>query len=328
MKLGGPVRIPGVVDLRNKLFFFVNWERTTRRITAPPRFFSVAPQDLRENNFAATGTTMYDPASAEDPTRRLPFPNNTVPGARFHLAANELIKRLPSPNVFGADYVNNFTTSGSGPFDRDNVDIKVNQFVSERLTYFGPYRLRPHNITDPPAFGAAIGDASMGRQLGDALGRAQIAGAGLTYSFGPTLLFGGNAGFTRRRLGAQGPDLAKNYGPELLQIPGAHGPGIMQSGMPGLRICGSSNLGNADTGIPFRFRDNQCMATAHMSWVKRAYTLRWGLDYWNQEINHIQPQGGALQTARGTFVFDGNAIVLRDGTGANRFNSWAVFLPG
>ncbi len=101
--------------------------------------------------------TFYDPASPEDQTRRLPFPNNTVPGARFDLAANELIKRLPSPSFSGADYVNNFTTFGSSPFDRDNVDIKVNQFVSERLTYFGPYSISPHNITDPPAFARRLG---------------------------------------------------------------------------------------------------------------------------------------------------------------------------
>ncbi|MGC8793295.1 MAG: hypothetical protein ACP5U2_07880 [Bryobacteraceae bacterium] len=74
LNFGGPVRIPKLVDLRNKLFFFVNWERTTRRITAPPRFFSVAPQDLRDGNFQATGTTIYDPGSAADPARRLPSP--------------------------------------------------------------------------------------------------------------------------------------------------------------------------------------------------------------------------------------------------------------
>ncbi len=94
--------------------------------------------------------------------------------------------------------------------------------------------------------------------------------------------------------------------------------------MPGLRISGWSNLGNAEPGSPFRFRDNQSTATANMSWVKRAHTLRRGLDYWNQEINHIQPQGGTFPTARGTLVFDGNATALRNGPGANRFNSWPL----
>ncbi|MGB9606742.1 MAG: hypothetical protein ACPL88_12775, partial [Bryobacteraceae bacterium] len=153
-----------------------------------------------------------------------------IPKTRFDLAANELIKRLPPPNVPGAGYVNNFVTPSSSPFNRDNVDIKVNQIVSEKLSYFGRYSISPHNITDPPAFGEAIGDASMGGQLGYARGRTQVAGAGATYAIKPTLLLDGNVGFTRQRLGAEGPDLGKNYGLELLQIPGTNGPSIMQSG--------------------------------------------------------------------------------------------------
>ncbi|MGC8793294.1 MAG: TonB-dependent receptor domain-containing protein [Bryobacteraceae bacterium] len=251
-----------------------------------------------------------------------------IPKTRFDLAANELIKRLPPPNVPGAGYVNNFVTPSSSPFNRDNVDIKVNQIVSEKLSYFGRYSISPHNITDPPAFGEAIGDASMGGQLGYARGRTQVAGAGATYAIKPTLLLDGNVGFTRQRLGAEGPDLGKNYGLELLQIPGTNGPSIMQSGMPAFQIAGWSNLSNANTGSPFRFRDNQYTASANMSWVKRAHTLRWGFDSWNQQINHFQPQGGTFQTARGTFVFDGNATALQNGPSANRFNSWAAFLLG
>lgn len=328
LNFGGPVRIPKLIDLRNKLFFFVNWERTTRRQTAPPRIFSVAPQDLRDGNFAATGTLIYDPASAADPTRRTPFPNNRIPSSQFDVAAVELIKRLPAPTLASAGYVNNFVTSGSSPFNRDNVDIKVNQVVSKKLSYFGRYSISPHNILDPPAFGEAIGDASMGGQLGYALGRTQVAGAGVTYAISPRLLFDANLGFTRQRLGAQGPDLGTNYGLDLLKIPGTNGPSVMQSGMPAFQFTGWSNLGNANTGSPFVFRDNQYVANANMSWVKRTHTFRFGLDYWHQQINHFQPQGGTFQTARGTFTFDGNATALQNGPSADRFNSWAAFLLG
>ena len=329
LNFGGPVRIPKVVDLRNKLFFFVNWERTTRRQTAPPRFFSVAPQDLRAGNFAATGTTIYDPASNVDPTLRTPFPNNQIPVGRLDMAALELIKRLPLPTLAGAGYVNNFVTSGSSPFDRDNVDIKVNQHVSDRLTYFGRYSISPHNIFDPPVFGEAGGDASLGGQLGYALGRTQIAGGGMTYTVSPTLLFDANLGFTRQRLGAQGTDLGSNFGLDVLKIPGTNGPSSMQSGIPGFQFNGTwSNLGNANTGSPFLFRDNQYVANTNLSWVKGTHAFRFGWDYMNQQINHFQPQGGTFQTARGTFDFNGNATALQNGAPANRFNSWAAFLLG
>jgi outer membrane receptor protein involved in Fe transport len=328
LNFGGPVRIPKVVDLRNKLFFFVNWERTTRRQTAPPRFFSVAPDDLRGGNFAATGTVIYDPNSATDPTQRQPFAGNIIPSSRFDTAAVELIKRLPKPTLPSAGYVNNFVTAGSSPFNRDNVDIKVNQAVSPKLSYFGRYSISPHNIYDPPAFGEAVGDASLGGQLGYALGRTQIAGAGLTYTISPTLLFDANLGFTRQKLGAQGPDFGTNYGLELLKIPGTNGPSATQSGMPAFQINNWSNLGNANTGSPFIFRDNQYVANANLGWIRGAHNLRFGLDYMNQQLNHFQPQGGTFQTARGTFAFDGNAAALQNGPAANRFNSWAAFLLG
>jgi hypothetical protein len=325
---GGPVWIPRVIDLRRKVFFFVNWERTTRRQTAPPRFFSVAPDDIRQGNFAATGTPIYDPASATDPTLRTPFAGNVIPATRFDSASVELINRLPQPTVANA-YVNNFVTSGSSPFNRDNVDIKVNHVVNEKSSYFGRYSISPHNIYDPPAFGDAIGDPSFGGQLGYALGRTQIAGAGVTYSAGPTLLFDGNVGYTRQRLGAQGTEYGTNYGLDLLKIPGTNGPSMSQSGMPAFQFASTwSNIGNANTGSPFTFRDNQYTAAANLSWVKRARTFRFGLDVWRQQINHFQPQGGTFQTARGSFDFNGNSTALQNGPSANRFNSWAAFLLG
>lgn len=328
LNFGGPVRIPKIVDLRNKLFFFVNWERTTRRQTAPPRFFSVAPADIRAGDFTATSTTIYDPASATDPTLRTPFAGNKIPSSRFDPAAAELIKRLPLPTVANA-YVNNFVTAGSSPFNRDNVDIKVNHVVNDKLSYFGRYSISPHNIFDPPAFGDAIGDPSFGGQLGYALGRTQIAGAGVTYTISPSLLFDGNIGYTRQKLGAQGTDYGTNYGLDLLKIPGTNGPSATQSGMPAFQFSSFwSNLGNANTGSPFLFRDNQYTANLNLSWVKRAHTFRFGLDYWNQQINHFQPQGGDFQTARGSFQFNGSATALQNGPAADRFNSWAAFILG
>jgi hypothetical protein len=178
-------------------------------------------------------------------------------------------------------------------------------------------------------FGEAGGDASLGGQLGYALGRTQIAGGGMTYTVSPTLLFDANLGFTRQRLGAQGTDLGSNFGLDVLKIPGTNGPSGMQSGMPGFQFNGTwSNLGNANTGSPFLFRDNQYVANTNLSWIKGTHAFRFGWDYMNQQINHFQPQGGTFQTARGTFDFNGNATALQNGSPANRFNSWAAFLLG
>src|SRR5437016_5682992 len=126
---------PKIWSGKNKLFFFTDLERTTQR-NAAGATASVAPLSLRPNangnvNFTGTGITVYDPASNPNPALRTPFPNNTIPANRIDIAAIEILKRLPLPNVPG--FTNNFATAGVGSFNRTNIDTKIN-YVSNNFT--------------------------------------------------------------------------------------------------------------------------------------------------------------------------------------------------
>jgi hypothetical protein len=160
-----------------------------------------------------------------------------------------------------------------------------------------------------------------------------VFGAGATYTISSNLIMDVNAGYTRQRLGAENVDLGSNFVLDVLKIPGTNGPDRLQGGIPSFQIGGFANLGNANTGNPFLFRDNQYVLSANLSWIKGAHGLRFGGDYQNQQINHFQPQGGTFQTVRGTFQFNGNSTRLQNDPNlpANfdtRFNSWADFLLG
>ncbi len=328
--IGGPVYIPKVFNGKNKLFFFVNWERTTRRQSSPIVKYSLPPADLRAGNFTGSGinTVIYDPASSADPKLRTPFPGNQIPSDRIDIAATEMMKLMPSPNITGAGYTQNYFAQGALTYDRNNYDFKINEHVSDKLSWFGKYSISPSLIYDPPALGAAGGGALGGGQLGTAPGRVQVAGAGLTYTITPTLIFDGNLGYTRQRLGAEW-DLDSPKGLDLLKIPGTNGDSRMYNGLPSFSFTTFTGLGNTNTGNPFLFRDNQYIANANVGWNRGAHAVRFGFDYMNQQINHFQPQGGAFQGARGSFVFDGQATALQNGTaGANMYNSWAAFLLG
>ncbi len=320
--IGGPV-------MRNKLFFFANTERTKREQIAPVRLFSVATEALRRGDFSGTGVTIYDPASNPNPALRTPFPGNVIPQDRIDPAALELIRRLPLPNN-GTGFSNNYQAQGTEDYDRYNNDFKVNYHPSSRLQLFGRYSYSPSDIFDPPALGEAFGDALAFGQLGTAPGRTHVGGFGATYTFGPTLLLDGNFGYTRQKLGAQGPDLGTNYGLEVLRIPGTNGPDPLQSGFPSFQVNGWGNMGNPGTGSPFQFNDDQYVATVNLSWFRGSHVVRTGLDYSNQQINHFQPQGGTFQTTRGTFQFNGNSTRLQDAPAPAdvRVNSWADFLLG
>jgi hypothetical protein len=318
---GGPIA-------RNKLFFFFNWERSTREVN-PVQILSVAPMDIRNGDFSGIpNVTIYDPASNADPRLRTPFPNNKIPADRIDPAALEMIRRLPQPT--GAGYANNYQPSGVATSTRDNIDFKVTHQASDRLQMFGRYSISPTNFYEPSVLGDAGGNALNNGQLGNAPGRVQIAGVGGTYTLGSSVFLDANVGFTRQRLGAQADDIGTNAGLDILHIPGTNGPDPLQGGFPFLTVAGWSNMGNSNTGSPFLFRDNQYVATANLSWIKGAHNFRFGGDYQNQQLNHFQPQGGAFLTTRGSFGFNGNMTRLQDGPVPTdtRYNSWADFLLG
>src|SRR5919112_1747896 len=198
------------------------------------------------------------------------------------------------------------------------------------MTLFGRYSISPTLITEPPILGEAGGDAINGGQLGEATGRVQVAGLGGTYTFNGSLFLDANFGYTRRRLGAAGPDVVsgENFGLDVLHIPGTNGTDPLQAGIPFFNVSNWANMGNSNTGNPFIFRDNQYVGSSNLSWLRGSHSFRFGGDYQNQQLNHFQPQGGTFQTVRGTFQFSGAITSLQGGAAANRFNSWADFLLG
>jgi hypothetical protein len=340
--LSGPVILPrfgeggkGIWNGKNKLFFFTDLERTTQRNVAGGTF-TVAPASLRPDangnvNFTGTGITVYDPLSNPNPALRTPFANNTIPGNRMDIAALELIKRLPLPNLPGN--TNNFAATGVGEFNRTNIDTKINYNSGGKLTVFGRYSVSPTLIIDPPIFGEISGPALNGGQLGTAPGRIQVIGIGGTYTFTPRLILDANVGYTRQRIGAEGFDIKSNFGLDVLKISGTNGPDRLQGGVPAFQINGGwTNIGNDNTGNPFLFRDNQYVGAANLSWLKGAHLLRFGFDYLNPQLNHFQPQGGTFQTVRGSFGFSGNATRLQNNAASiaesQQFHSWADFLLG
>ena len=104
----------------------------------------------------------------------------------------------------------------------------------------------------------------------------------------------------------------------------------LYNGYPGFQFTASApgaNLGNAQTGNPFLFRDNQYVTGANLTWIKGKHSFRGGIEWDHTQLNHFQPQGGTFQQARGAFQFNGNVTSLQ-GTTPTWFNSWADFMLG
>ena len=91
------------------------------------------------------------------------------------------------------------------------------------------------------------------------------------------MLLDGVFGYTRLRLGAQNIDIDKNYGLDVLKIPGTNGTDPLQGGYPRFTFNTFSNLGNPNVSNPFLFRDNQYVTSGNLSWSKGSHSFRFGV---------------------------------------------------
>ena len=315
--VGGPI-------LKNKLFFFSDWERTTRR-RAVTALRTVPTAAMRSGNFNGTGTTLYDPGTgAANGTGRTPFPNNTIPTSLMDPASVYMQNLIPQPNQ--PVFPNNYLAVGRYTALRDNVDFKVNYNPNTKLQLFGRYSFSPYEFFDPPSLGDALGDATGGGQPGRAPGLIQTAGVGGTYAFSPTILLDANVGYTRLALSAQNIDLGKNYGLDVLKIPGTNGADYLQSGYPRFTFNTFSSIGNPNVSNPFQFRDPQYVAVTNLAVIRGSHNLRFGFEYSKYDINHFQPQ--ASNGPRGGFNFGGGLTSLNGGASTTGYNSWADFQLG
>jgi hypothetical protein len=329
---------------KDKLFFFVDYERTTQRQKAGPDLRTLPTAQMASGDFRNLpgNPIIYDPSTgdAHGAGKQQISCNgvvNVICPNRIDPAAAALIQLLQSSitqEFTTANNLNNFLGSGTAMFNRDNADIKINYVPTQKAMVFGRYSFSRILVFDPPLLGDAGGDATNGGQLGNAPGLIQSVGLGATYAFAPNLLFDWNFGYTRQRLGATF-DLGAPKGLDLLKIPGTNGAGdptnnFLYNGLPAFQVqsaAASVNFGNPNTGNPYLFRDNQFVSGANLSWTRGKHNLRGGLEWNHTQINHFQPQGGAFQTARGSFRFNGTVTSL-PGSTPTWFNSFADFLLG
>jgi hypothetical protein len=329
--VGGPVWIPKIVHGRNKLFFFLDYMGTKRRQYAAATNLTLPNAAMRAGDFSGISTQIYDPLTGNpDGTERTVFPNNTIPANRIAFASAKMASLLPALTRPNSLFTNYDAYSGT-QYNRSNWDYKVTYNPSDKATVWGRYSFSPMDIVAPLVLGPAGGDAFNGGNPGHAGGRVQVTAVGLTYTISPTLLLDGNVGYTRQNIGANGDPQDGFFGTDVLKIPGTNGVGENYKGIPAFQVSGIANMGNAATGSPFQFRDNQYTTAINLSKIKGSHSLRFGFQYDKYALNHFQPQGGSFGTARGTFGFDGTLTALKGGTAVNAgspSNSWAQFLLG
>ncbi|MCC7343137.1 MAG: TonB-dependent receptor [Bryobacterales bacterium] len=305
--IGGPI-------IKNKLFYFFSYERTSER-TAQFANSSTPPADMRNGDFSAYAGlgNIYDPLSGSATgAGRLPFSGNKIPQSRFSPTWTKIQALAPLPNQPAQDAFGlsgNYYSAATLQLTRDQYDVKSNYNVNEKLMVWGKYSHMKAPVVGAGALGELTGPA-LG-QLGRADVSVKIPTFGFNYTASPTMFIDGVFGHTRFSNVATGPDYGKNWGSEVWGIPGTNGGkafagDIHYSGQPCISN-GFTAWGNCSSSNPNFYADRSYTYTTNISKVHGAHEFRFGVDILHHAMNHWQPE---IANPRGALSPTGNATVL------------------
>jgi hypothetical protein len=134
--LGGPV-------IRNKIFFFANYDGFRYRTESAGAFASVPTPQMRAGDFSQLPVVIYDPATtttnAAGVRTRQPFPGNIIPPERISSISKYFQQWLPDP-VNSAIQSNYLGTLPFG-FNNDNTTNKGDVYLSSAHQLSGVFSM-------------------------------------------------------------------------------------------------------------------------------------------------------------------------------------------
>src|SRR5947209_16045016 len=133
-ELDGPVRLPGLYNGTDKLFFMANYEALRRRQNFL-NTYSVPTPAMFNGDFSELGTTIYDPLTKQ------PFPGNRIPNDRLDPTSLRILKYYNSATLPGLTnpFTNNYVQFNSSPLNRDGFVSRLDYNESSRSQWMGRY---------------------------------------------------------------------------------------------------------------------------------------------------------------------------------------------
>lgn len=156
--LGGPIRVPGLYNGKDKTFFFFSGEAYHEGLHFPNESITSVPTVAQKNGdfsrtFDNAGRLMpiFDPTTGRQEGNnwvRDPFPGNRIPANRINPSAAKIVAFYPDPNSFtpgSPDWQNNFVLSPNpGLFNFHNYTTRVDHNISSRHRLYGRWSWNRH----------------------------------------------------------------------------------------------------------------------------------------------------------------------------------------
>ncbi|MEZ5365413.1 MAG: TonB-dependent receptor [Bryobacterales bacterium] len=311
--VGGPI-------IKNKTFFFFNWEEyRLRRQT--PRIASVPIDAFRKGDFSQLKTSagafipVYDPAT----TRANPngggqirdaFANNLVPQARFDAITPKILAFWPEANRAPSNantFAQNFQNAATSDVDWSQWNGKLDHVFNDKNSIFFRYTQAEHS----PSANSIFTDPTVGSNRVDNQTNKNIVLSD-THTFSPTVINNFRVGVVQQLFNFTAVNFGQNW-PSKLGLPAI----VPDDQMPQIDF-GFGSIGGGAAGKRGSLNwDIQNMLT----WVHGSHTLKLGANY--RDLYGGNLQGAALS---GAFSFSGLTTNPQSpgGTGSNM----AQFLLG
>ena len=338
--LGGPVWIPKVIDLRNKLFFFFSWEQY-RKGQGSNTTSSVPVQAWRNGDFSnllgAPVTTgganpqpivnpctgqqfltgqIFDPSTTQSiggVLCRTPFAGNVIPSTRFSKVATNVLGSIPLPNS-GAGNTNNYTYTDSEPIVQTNETMRFDWNATDNSRYFFSYSSR-YNV-NPAGARSFAGPADPGLSL--QIQPIHFFRGGFDHTFSPTLLNHFVAGVSRQLTNQESEAVLSGFNPLSLGVTNVQGAGFPQFSGTGLTNFGQSTTNNQ--------KDSSGQVTDQVDLQHGRHSFVFGIDYRYDTYADVDPS-----QEPGQFNFSGAQTAGENGSSNGNLltgNGFASFLLG
>jgi len=292
----GPVEFPGFSKLKDRTFFFVDFEANRRRYTTPEQW-SVPTGDMRAGNLSSFSDPIIDPQTGE------PFAGNQIPGDRISSVATNLLQLyVPAPNFGdGSDTNANYRVQSPTPSNTNGYDVRVDHRLTGKQALYMRWSSKHIESTVPNVLLPSDQDDETDRNLilshnyvikNNLVNEARV---GLSL-FRLHVQFPVSGADALQQLGLVGLDISDH--PEAQAFPFfdfSDGTGFSVLGRDKAPTTKSKTL---------QFTDN-------LSWVKGKHSFKFGVDVRRVSYADVESFGGANDFGAFTFstgTFTGNAF--------------------
>lgn len=271
--------------VRDKLFFFLNYQGIRRSFPGTPTTFSVIPSEFRNGDFSRLLTEqtppiqLYDPFNLDGSGNRLPFAGNRIPVSRMDPVARNLFNDTSLyPNPLNPALRFNQINQGGSMLSTDQGDAKVDYKPTESDNIFFRYSQGFQNLTNLASF------PLMFPGIGNSPFKAGVLD--WTRTFSPTVVNNARFGVNRIVFDNGGDDKGLGNVAEELGIAGANDRG---PGLPEFRFTGglASNVGATNVGLQSLFANTTFHLADDLTIVRGRHVLKMGGQILWQRMNTL-----------------------------------------